>query len=613
MKYDPSQIQAVSFTMEEWNQIKANKNRKPTQYENGADEFLAELGYTSESQPSDTERVLDSIFDNIGEETKEEPKRPENVLTEDSLLALFEDPQPKKPKTIVECETDRRFMDIMEALDSFEPETTEPISNKGQSSQNTPSLNKGNLHDNVLSLNKGHLRLGRQWRVVLSNLLTLINHIDKTKNRTDGTFILSTHNKDLMRKFATKNSTTKHHRQVVNVISKAIEIGLLVVIDGTYAGGDGVSFEYRHARTFRYNGQVKREVLQMAEENSITAKMGSNKTKMSTTAKKPTAIDGLRVSSKHRIRGDWRKQTGVILSALYDTYPWFRDYQQLADTINQTHYLHKPERQVNLSFSIDFSQKGWLTGVGCRASSECCFYVSRKKEEANIKKYGVSSTAIDKTYREDYLNQVFDGQWYEYDVKSSIYRIMYYISHNEWLSNDVDLYEMMAGRKFTNDQDRADFKSYCMLLMFAGTPKQVLNAYNKQQQDTICNVLYKKYLQQTKDTATTLGQFAKKAKQTDLTKYYQTKTIEDVEADVKRMTDVLGTAKDIDGEVFLFESCIYLSLLNYLLDNGLDVVQVYDGFYSNDQRLITLADGKLKEIVEDFFTNVAPRDKNPTK
>lgn len=142
--------------------------------------------------------------------------------------------------------------------------------------------------------------------------------------------------------------------------------------------------------------------------------------------------------------------------------------------------------------------------------------------------------------------------WQEYDTKASIYQIQYFLNHNVWFSNTVDMYAMMFGRKFDSPDMRNAFKSLCMPMFF----EQSDSTY-------IRNILNK--IESFRNTSS----HRKQAIVDKLLSYRH------------KMLEVLGPS--FKSEIFLHESCIYMHTLYELVKQGWQVAQVYDGFYAIHQ------------------------------
>lgn len=142
--------------------------------------------------------------------------------------------------------------------------------------------------------------------------------------------------------------------------------------------------------------------------------------------------------------------------------------------------------------------------------------------------------------------------WQSYDTKASIYQIQYFLNHNVWFSNRVDMYVKMFGREFDSPDMRNAFKSICMPMFFEQSDATYLR-----------NILNKI------ESFRNASRYRKKAIQDKLLSYRH------------KMFEVLGPS--FKSEIFLHESCIYMHTLCELVKQGWQVAQVYDGFYAIHQ------------------------------
>lgn len=180
--------------------------------------------------------------------------------------------------------------------------------------------------------------------------------------------------------------------------------------------------------------------------------------------------------------------------------------------------------------SITRSKTGIITKIGIRSYNEVC----------GMPKKNALYT------REDFFKELYGTKDVnEFDVKSSIYRVTYFLNTGEWLSNDVDFYQLMCPYTFDNDAERENYKSLCMRLYFG---KSADDVYTK----LINNVI----------------------EDSEKNRYF-------TEVLFDNMRQVIG--QTYGSEIFLHESCIYMLLMNKLLNKGFLVTQVYDGFYCNDE------------------------------
>ena len=195
---------------------------------------------------------------------------------------------------------------------------------------------------------------------------------------------------------------------------------------------------------------------------------------------------------------------------------------------------HLPEEQrIVFNPNLKYSKNGRLIRIGLRATS---YIVSLEKDEEK---------ANGKT-RMEYLTEYFGtDEIQEYDVRASIYQISHLLNFGEWIGNGQDPYEKMFGRPFKNKAEREAYKSFCMTLYF-DNPNEIY-AHNRRA-IPFC-----------------VSQYGKDA-------------IKD--AIFKAEESMRGfTGDKFFNEVFLHESLIYIDFVYALRNVGIDVVQVYDGFY----------------------------------
>lgn len=240
-----------------------------------------------------------------------------------------------------------------------------------------------------------------------------------------------------------------------------------------------------------------------------------------------------------------------ITAALYYNYPWLKRYQEKADKMNQ---FLTPENQIKFNITINRS-KYFITKLGIRATNRIVSLKEHENENRNYK--GI--------WRKDYLKGYFGGEsYFHFDVKSSIYRVQYLLNHGTWLSNDIDLYQEIATRKFRSNFDRETFKHYSMYNFFDTSSASIYNH----------NI---EHLPQSQRS-------------------YEDKEIRDY---IKRARDkfnqVIG--ESCRSEIFLHESCIYLDVVEVLRSRGIKVVQIYDSFYT-DQEV-----SDMESIVQEAASN----------
>ena len=397
--------------------------------------------------------------------------------------------------------------------------------------------------------------LGQRWKVNLALLGSFVDLYQYLTGRKRITAIpIPSTSKALTRIF-------KDHQKVSRVLQLACKVDLLKCVGEKFRFG-------------RYETYCKCYILNKVVQDlikSLIAKHDINFTKylVVNCKSKDFARDGVQgfvfdkekhynvlFSSRLRIPN---MTDDECLEILYRTYPFLVEYQALADEMNRTYLADTPEQQIVFQPSINRSRTGFITSIGIRATSKVCSF--KEHENANVGYKGI--------WRKDYLKTFFGtDQIYSYDVKSSIYRVSHLMNFGEWADEDIDFYERIYGKNFSSPEERAMFKDFCQRLYFDSAGK-----------------LY----------AHTKGCFADL-----LAKGMGEEDIKQAISEMKgRMEFMLGNMS-MNSEVFLHESCIYLDLVKSLREKGINVVQVYDGFYS-DQEIAGLCKRILPDIASRYY------------
>ena len=285
------------------------------------------------------------------------------------------------------------------------------------------------------------------------------------------------------------------------------------------------------------------------------------------TLKMPDLRDfNIRINSKLRLSIPLATDEQIIQQLMIN-YPQITDYMNKADAINEEFFCNeKYKLGIQFQPKVTRSKGGLITKLSIRATNGIC----------NLKDHD-NGNDTGRIWRKDFLKEYFGTNDYlEFDVTSSIFRLTNFLNNNVWLDNSIDLYPVMYGRQFKNDDERMVYKKFAMKLYF-GRSAGVIRT-------NICN------------------------RDSDLKNNYSTEDIDNTIEDMQnRMLNTIGPSWD--SEIFLHESCIYMDLLEFLLRDGLDVVQVYDGFYvkkndnitSND-KLSTICQNKIHDIITNYIS-----------
>ena len=178
-------------------------------------------------------------------------------------------------------------------------------------------------------------------------------------------------------------------------------------------------------------------------------------------------------------------------------------------------------------------------------------------------------------YRDDVLKHY--NLSYEFDVKSSVPRVTYLINNGVWLDNNIDLYQRMYN----------EFIEIC--------PSEKMD-WNKNTREIFKSFHTRGYF----DTYNELSAHIKLAisKKIEYKKQDWSKLDSVMQSYKCAIQDTVGELK-YDSEIFFHESCIYLDVLSNLLSNGYNVLQIYDGFYTD--KSINNIENIIKFISESYY------------
>ncbi len=400
---------------------------------------------------------------------------------------------------------------------------------------------------------------GRQWRQRLEVFAKLTEHIrDYTMSFEQKSVALPSTSGKLQELLGV---TT--HQAVTKVIKKAKESGLVKELDKDYVPG-------RMSKYYVFNRKKVNEVVFLHNKYNLKNTLEDNdllcqrhRVSYSATTRCTEPIDAKtlkKVKIKERTLLPAEYSDEQYIEAVKQNYKHFKAVEAVNEENNEMvkrMFAGKGSWKYLSRFTptVRRSKNGRVTKIGIRAANAVC----------NVPKAGSAYT------RKDLLEDTFDGgKVYEFDVKSSIYRITYYLNTGKWLENDKDLYQMMSPYKFESNEDREAFKSLCMRLYFSASSKSSSA----------------KLLKKLKNTAND-----------DITEEYEENARSQMDVLFKNMRKVIG--KTYGSEVFLYESSLYILLMNRLLKSGYKVVQVYDGFYC-DKPIKDFCIDNLKEIAEEY-------------
>lgn len=370
--------------------------------------------------------------------------------------------------------------------------------------------------------------LGRKWK---TNLAMLGSFVDKYQYITGRKELLpiplSSNSSDLIRIF-------KSQQNAYNFIQTAIAVDLLKCVNEKYR----FSPWYSQSKLYIYNKKVQKLIKEVIAKYSVNfIKYLSDKDYSSY---KPDPVFDFDKEKHYNIRFC----TGMRIPNLTDEecvkilhkkYPQLRVYMDKAIVINEQYLSEQPEQRIKFMPTINRGEKGYISGIGIRATSQICNMKAHNVEEGEPS-------------RHQYLCEYFDqDEYYEYDVKSSIYRVSHLINHGVWVDDEIDFYREIYGKEFDTPEARDNFKKFCQRVYFR-TPRQIMSDLREEVEQVTNNDDEKSQLFQTIETLAFNLEYA------------------------------LGSTS-YRSEIFLHESCIYMDVYKSLRDKGYNVVQVYDGFY----------------------------------
>ena len=387
--------------------------------------------------------------------------------------------------------------------------------------------------------------LGRKWKSNLTDIgrfcleyQSVTSNYFKTNeegvNHDVSIYPISCKNSNLLLLF-------KNPSAVSRMLKKCQRIGLLVRMNMDYCFGN-VRKSRNYCYHYAYNKSVEHLVIDVCKEKGINLeeRMKEN-TIVSTFAARSKISD----EDKSRIT----LKTSRIGLVGYDNED---GEESIKDFIMHEKYevliaprelkikaMNKdlPRKQrIRFAPNLKYNKKGRLISIGLRATNEIVSLKAHENEHPNYR--GMM--------RPNYLKQYFGtGEYTSYDVRASIYQISHLLNFGEWIGNGKDPYQMMFGEPFARPEDRDAYKSFCMALYF-DNPNEI---YAHNRLSIPCSV--ERY-----------GRDAIK------------KAIREAEESMRKFT-----GDKFFNEVFLHESLLYIDFVYELRMRGIEVVQIYDGFY----------------------------------
>ena len=364
----------------------------------------------------------------------------------------------------------------------------------------------------------------------------------KYKRVKEGTTIMPipTTNKQMIR-------LCGNQREVSRLIGFMVDIGLIGVYDDSYQF-KAHRAEDNKSKIYYYYYENEVRLLEWCKEKGIEKVEGV----MKNVIKNKNCGEIFADREKVRFRSNLKLMKpqdmsvkdfeGVLLNCLYENYKGLRSYQEKADVINEKYYSGMPEMALRFvpSFTWD-AKNNYVRKIGIRCTNSL---VAAKKDDS-VRQDGA-------LYRSDVLRR-YNLEW-EKDVKSSVPRITRLLNYKEWVSEEVDVYEMI-------------YKRYVKLKEVAPMPEDFIRY-----RDAIKALHMRAYF----DSGKSMGAHVCRA-MGDYTRAEEVAT----EMRLLRLSIIYVEGCVLyDSEIFFHESCIYLDVLEELLGMGYFVWLCYAAFYA---------------------------------
>lgn len=365
-------------------------------------------------------------------------------------------------------------------------------------------------------------------------------------------------------------------QEVSRLIKFMIEIGLVSVECEEYQY-KAIKEEYNKSKLYRYYYDNEQKIIEYCKENNININVARNSVYDTVVNRfKIDSFDNaqVRFSSKlHLLKPDNYSVSQFehyLTAVLYENYPLLKHYQLLADEINYKYYADYPELSLRFipSFTWNKGNKA-VRKIGIRCTNSL---VSAKKNKDCNKNFNGC-------YKEEVLTKYKLNL--DKDVKSSVPRITLSLNTGSWVEENVDIYELIYNEyiamKYKNDDIDEELKNFANV------------------RDSIKMLHMRGYF----DDERTLGVHTRRAMARVVDK-------DAVDREMRLYKRAVVNAEGghlYDNEIFFHESCIYMDVLNELLQNGYFVWQCYDAFYAKKKRV-------TQEYFNEYVTNLVKEKAN---
>lgn len=359
-------------------------------------------------------------------------------------------------------------------------------------------------------------------------------------------------------------------RNASNLIKFMCKIGLLELYDGHFQF-NATKKNFNQSKKYRYFYDNEVGIIEYCRDNGIKKRKKEEITNNTVVEKFSIDEKSVRFCSKLKLRkpDDLSKKQfeEYLRGALYRNYPELEHYQQIADHINTAYYSEEPNMRIRFEPKITWNKKqNIVRKIGIRATNA---YVSAKKTNDN-----------DEHFMGYYKDEIL--RWYglnlEKDVKSSVPRITRSLNTGKWVNENIDIYEMI----------------YHEYVKRRGDTGATIHEFSE-----VRSAIKSLHMRAYFDDAKVLGRNTRNAMARVLDK-------DEVDQEIQLLREAVVAAEGgclFDSEVFYHESCIYMDVLEELLENGFIVWQCYDAWYAAKE-------GVAQEEFEAYVTRVVAEKAN---
>lgn len=256
----------------------------------------------------------------------------------------------------------------------------------------------------------------------------------------------------------------------------------------------------------------------------------------------------------------------ILFAAQLKRYPQLEHYMILRDRLNEYDGLpYRAKGKYNPNYTVSGSGQ-YVTGIAIRDTNSIC----------NLKVHRNANPDYKGEWRDNVLKSIWNtNRVFEFDVKASVPRVLWFLKYGEWLPQDFDLYELINGAKFSTPLARSNCKEFVLRMVFTSSAETLFrNIY------PAVEGLYKDSLEMKKYTKHFIGPDD-----------YCVRMME-------RFNSIFGTS--VDSEVFFHESNIYMDVEKEIQKHGLPYVKVYDAFFSPDKSIMEL-EPILVEVANRYY------------